>query len=396
LIEVSARPEAPVAQVTSLRCTATAVGRRGKPVDLALDSRAPLVLPPAIRFRMEVPPSLRGPFQVLVEARGADGGLRGAGEGATDSARSGASVRVTLDRLGNNTADAGSGDDLANPGGAPTWIQTPSGTNVALNAIGGTWTDDAWAVGGSGTILHWNGTRWSPVPSPTTETLTGIWAASSNDAWAVGEHSTRLHWSSLWTRTTFENGQTFSHLAGRAVYGGDTGEEMWAVGGGSAAHWVHSAWSTTNLNTVAASGVCLLPDFIPWVVGGSDLLHWEPNANNWQKTSGGASDSYDGVWGSADDDLWVVGGGCKIWHWQGTALSPVASNATCQMLTAVWGSGPTDVWAVGTEATVLHWDGKLWSRVSTPVASGRFSAVWGSGPWDVWIVGTDGIIVHYH
>ena len=45
--------------------------------------------------------------------------------------------------------------------------------------------NDAWAVGGGGTTLHWNGTVWSSVPSGTTETLYGVWGSGPNDVWAV-------------------------------------------------------------------------------------------------------------------------------------------------------------------------------------------------------------------
>ncbi|AKU93863.1 Type IV fimbrial biogenesis protein PilY1 [Labilithrix luteola] len=53
-------------------------------------------------------------------------------------------------------------------------------------------------------------------------------------------------------------------------------------------------------------------------------------------------------------------------------------------LTSVWGSSANDVWAVGSGGTIVHWNGTAW----TGVDSGRketFNTVWGSSATDVWI-----------
>ena len=62
----------------------------------------------------------------------------------------------------------------------------------------------------------------------------------------------------------------------------------------------------------------------------------------------------------------------------------------------MWGSGADDVWAVGVGGTVIHFDGDDWRSVAvTPTPVVPFVAVVGSGPNDVWAVGDFGIIVHY-
>ena len=71
-----------------------------------------------------------------------------------------------------------------------------------------------------------------------------------------------------------------------------------------------------------------------------------------------------GVWGSAPDDVWIVGGvpggGADadddfVRHWDGVAYAPVAGvpvrGAT---LFKVWGSGAGDVWISGEGGTMLH------------------------------------------
>ncbi len=68
-------------------------------------------------------------------------------------------------------------------------------------------------------------------------------------------------------------------------------------------------------------------------------------------------------------------------------------------LTKVWGSGTNDVWAVGAGATVIHWNGAKWERTPVPPAlpnpvevRNTFLSIWGSGPNDVWIASTTSTI----
>src|SRR5690606_28623857 len=62
-------------------------------------------------------------------------------------------------------------------------------------------------------------------------------------------------------------------------------------------------------------------------------------------------------------------------------------------LTAVAGTSESDVWAVGAGGTILHYDGSAW----IPIPSGHantFFAVWASGPKDVWVVSTPELVLH--
>ncbi|WP_164012480.1 hypothetical protein [Pyxidicoccus trucidator] len=72
-----------------------------------------------------------------------------------------------------------------------------------------------------------------------------------------------------------------------------------------------------------------------------------------------------GVWGSSATDVWAVGAGGTLIHWDGKEWTPF-SSPTNRDLRAVSGTGPTDVIAVGGKVgdalpTIIHWDGKVWS-----------------------------------
>ncbi|MBN9159968.1 MAG: hypothetical protein BGO98_37350 [Myxococcales bacterium 68-20] len=59
----------------------------------------------------------------------------------------------------------------------------------------------------------------------------------------------------------------------------------------------------------------------------------------------------------------------------------------------VWGSSERDVWAVGSGGTIIHWDGASWTRV--PIAYGEtLRSVGGSGISDVWIVSSTRVVLH--
>jgi hypothetical protein len=66
------------------------------------------------------------------------------------------------------------------------WIGTPSGTEETLASVWGRTSEDIWAVGLHGTVLHWQGTSWSKVDPATTASLYAV-GGKNRDVWAVGE-----------------------------------------------------------------------------------------------------------------------------------------------------------------------------------------------------------------
>ena len=60
-----------------------------------------------------------------------------------------------------------------------------SGTMSNLTSIWGASPTDVFAVGESGTILHYNGKEWSPMQSNTHGLVGRIWGSSSSDIYAI-------------------------------------------------------------------------------------------------------------------------------------------------------------------------------------------------------------------
>lgn len=63
------------------------------------------------------------------------------------------------------------------------------------------------------------------------------------------------------------------------------------------------------------------------------------------------------------------------------------------VLKAIWGSSKNDVWAVGSGGAVTHYDGSDWSLVPTGVKN-TFVTVWGSGPNDVYTLSDSEMVLH--
>jgi hypothetical protein len=102
---------------------------------------------------------------------------------------------------------------------------------------------------------------------------------------------------------------------------------------------------------------------------------------------------WSGVWGSASDDVYVVGYRGRILHFDGTAWSPVQVPTKADLY-GVWGRSADDVFVVGASGTVLHYDGTRWSRRQTGRDRG-LTEIWGSSGSDVYAAESGGALLHY-
>jgi hypothetical protein len=93
-----------------------------------------------------------------------------------------------------------------------------------------------------------------------------------------------------------------------------------------------------------------------------------------------------GLWAIASNDVFAVGSGGHIDHFNGTAWSPMTSPTTAHLFD-VWGNSASNVYAVG-EGGILHFDGSSWSVINNTSAS----RVWGTTE-RVFVL-TQGAILH--
>jgi len=105
-----------------------------------------------------------------------------------------------------------------------------------------------------------------------------------------------------------------------------------------------------------------------------------------------------GVWGANTSDIFSVGLGGTILHFNGALWSLQASPAAGLVtLTDAWGSSGSDVWVTMAAAdSLLHYNGAIWSLVVATGGRGGTTSVWGASANDVFVVGVKGAILHFN
>ncbi|NOU29803.1 MAG: hypothetical protein HOO96_18010 [Polyangiaceae bacterium] len=160
--------------------------------------------------------------------------------------------------------------------------------------------------------------------------LTGIWGASATDVWAVGVTGLRFHW----------NGTAWSGAGAATNLRGVTGfsaTDVWAYGTTSVATPYLERWNGTSWAPVLAP----------------------------ESTAVGSIAS---LWGSSPSDLYAIitdTGLPHAVHFDGTSWTGIA--AVTGRPRSVWGSAANDVWIVGGAGSVFHFDGTRWSTQTSGV-----------------------------
>jgi hypothetical protein len=125
----------------------------------------------------------------------------------------------------------------------------------------------------------------------------------------------------------------------------------------------------------------------------------QPPSDCAQVTSNSPAASFGGIWISPMGEIWVAGVDGWIGH-DTSSRSGGGGWSFCQRspgvnLRAIWGATDTDIWAVGDGGTVLHWEGQRWTAIADvgAPAPGDLYDVWGDvGAHTAWIVGRNGVV----
>jgi len=261
---------------------------------------------------------------------------------------------------------------------------SPPVKGAIVNAMAAVNAHDIWAVGSAGPQLHnftmhWDGTSWqaidapAPLPPEDTNILRGVTARSANDVWAVGTQQDP-----------------------------DGGDSPFAL------HWDGTRWSIKSppdtddphgTRGFGRNDAALIGPMAAYTVSGKE----SPDARDL------VAAYYRAVAAVSTTDVWVVGSGGIIDHWDGsrwrTFVAPIRSDQLS--LSAISAYSSHDIWAVGrkTVCSILgecnpvtfteHWNGRTWRIVPSPSLSfpngssiGALVAVKMFAPHNVWALGT--------
>jgi photosystem II stability/assembly factor-like uncharacterized protein len=176
-------------------------------------------------------------------------------------------------------------------------------------------------------------------------------------------------------------------------YLGDLGGGVWAVGdNGTVFCWnKRDGWKQAELqvSSTLRSVSGFREDDIYCVGDGGVIVHW--NGHRWSRIDSLTNQDLLAVHFGSRGIGWAVGtGGTTLRHEDGKwSLVPTPSKTT---LRGVW-AGPGDsAWAVGDCGTILKWDGKHWLPEPSTVDS-ELQAIQGDNENQVWAVGKHGTII---
>ncbi len=287
------------------------------------------------------------------------------------------------------------------------WNVESSPTSVTLNDVWGASANDVYAVGGEETIVHYDGTGWSTIRTNTSgPNLKSIWGSSGSNVFAVGDTGTILkydgsNWNVESPLTTINLNGVWVSSDGYVFVVGDQdfpppyeavifyydGAD-WSQMDSNATSSLRAVWGTSanDVFAVGDSGVIVRYD-----------------GSTWSPMNSGTTNSLASIWGSSDTNVLTSGSSTNVYTYDGNA-----SNNWTQTVGVVeypddlWGSADNDVYAVGGSPakTIYRFDGNNWALVlfqqpDTYEPPEFPHGVWGSSRYEVIVVGNNGMIVRY-
>ncbi len=285
-----------------------------------------------------------------------------------------------------------------------TWLN-PLPQGNALRAIWGPASDDIYAAGDLGALLHYDGQAWRVVENvPNRQSILGLWGSGPNDIFAVG-HDTLWHYDGAqWREMTPPTGGA-SFLM-RGVWGASS-NDVYAAGflGDRAAifHYNGASWTRMNIPSLVSIDLNAI-----WGGGTNNvfavgdqgvILHY--NGGAWRQMNAGVDVDLFGVWSLGPNLAYAVGGdptfsdqGVAL-RYNGTSWSEAFSKAD-ELFIGVWGFDANNIYIISKTGNIYHFDGQSWREEGK--ASARASnafAIWGLNPNNLFVVGDYGLIAHY-
>jgi len=205
------------------------------------------------------------------------------------------------------------------------WKKGESGTTKDLLGVYFVAPDNGWAVGKSGTVLHFDGTAWSSVDIGTSSVLNAISFADANNGWIVGNgglvyFNDGSGWVTQDTITIDTNGTTTNLNAVWAV----SPTDVWAGGkSGYIAHYDGTSWSVEKPGT-------------------KDIMAF---------------------WFNAPNDGWATQKSGRVSHFDGTSWTEEATGVS-KIFYGIAFNG-SEGYIVGSSGTLMTYDGSGWVKVTS-------------------------------
>jgi hypothetical protein len=257
--------------------------------------------------------------------------------------------------------------------------------------VWGAGEDDIWFSGNS--MAHYDGREISITPTSTSWGLQTVRGAASNDVWAVGCNGTIIHWDGrAWADFTVSPWQQWDVCLWSVL--GNSSRSAFASGSqGIVLQWDGSSWFEVEPLPAATTSRALFGISDKLLAGEDSGDIWQRTASGWQAVTAFGSTRINALWGASNSDFWVAGEYSK----QGLAVHSSNGQSTTQQvdsttLTGLWGTAADDVWLTG-DGNVFHFDGQTLTEQPSGVHISN-SKIWVSPAGSRWMVGGNAILRH--
>ncbi|HMA33793.1 MAG TPA: hypothetical protein VKY74_04865, partial [Chloroflexia bacterium] len=264
----------------------------------------------------------------------------------------------------------------------PTDVVTGSWTNrfPDLYAVSATSSDDAWAAGEYGHLLHYTGGAWTASDPPALRgvNIERLKMLSATSGWASTEYQAFQYDGTTWQERS--TGLTDTLSLGTIAPAAPN--DVWATlsydsafGEAELAHWTGTRWITASLgltDTVLLEDITMLSPSDGWAAGTefkpepsparACLFHYDGAHWTVAPAPPGAAYLYN-IWANASGELWALGAPTNsptfFYHysagaWTGWAAPPNVDPYALAM------ADSSNGWATGAGG-ILHWDGTAWT-----------------------------------
>lgn len=285
-------------------------------------------------------------------------------------------------------------------------------------AFCGTGMNDVWVGGDAGTMRHFDGVNWTNTGQAGGPQFSGCSANAQENAIATAFSGVGFwRWDGYDWNVSPPIANTGEYLTSaipfddRSVVGAYDGSYTSSNGLVYSYVYVYDTVNKTytikkstspNLGS-GVSGLIQIGSHV-WGSGKGGLVidcQLDTSVNMFTCTNGPklatTAMNFLSIWGSASDDLWIVGDGGACRHWNGLTWE---ANLGCNGMESyqhVWGFGRREVWTADGKGHIRFLnrsaDPNGWVEISSNQTT--LNGVWGSGPGEVWTGGDSGEILRY-
>jgi hypothetical protein len=279
-----------------------------------------------------------------------------------------------------------------------------------LQRISAISSDEAWAAGSYGELLHYAGGAWVSVDVPS---MHGIFPydinmRSANDGWIAAGYRAFQYDGSAWVEQSIGLGYNIASVYSIAsIAPNDAWGVAWTPGGRGFIHWDGTQWSpagpilapSTYMNAISMSSASE-----GWAIGQVYVnSYWQGtiyhfDGANWQQMSNPSGIApLRGIWTSPTmpGDAWATGGDSShagtVYHYSsGSWASQDTPGSTVPG--SIFMVSPDEGWATSIQPItgILHWDGSTWSLEYT---SDFYIRSVSGAPGTTWAVGNGGTVL---